>query len=126
MDQRHMLRTPAHSDMTASDNKSHPYLRVWAPSRLHWGLLNESGIDGRVDGGVGVGVVSPAWRFRIGWELPSQPSNELHQVAASVISRLSAVWGGPPCSIAFDSVIPLHVGLLNGAQDEYVGVGRRR
>ena len=92
-------------------NETSPYLQVWAPSRLHWGLLNESGTGGRVDGGVGVGIMSPAWSFRMGWELPSPPFSELDQVAAAVISRLSTVWGTPPCSITFESVIPLHVGL---------------
>ena len=38
---------------------------VNGPSRLHFGLVNESGLYGRVDGGVGLALEEPCWEIEI-------------------------------------------------------------
>jgi len=84
---------------------------VSAPARLHWGLINESGTGGRVDGGVGLALSSPSWTVHMGSNLRSRLSGEHNEVAERVVARLSREWGTEPCGVLFGSVIPFHVGL---------------
>lgn len=63
---------------------------VEGPSRLHFGLLNESGDYGRIDGGLGCSILSPRWFLRM--FVSEQPSlthtGDLDQGTESAVERL--------------------------------------
>ena len=88
-------------------------LDVWAPARLHWGLLNESGVDGWIDGGVGHGLAYPSWRFNLTLQNrnSSREHTEAERIAASTLVKLAAKWHGPRPSIEFTQQVSLHSGL---------------
>lgn len=90
-------------------------VHVTAPARLHFGLLNESGLFGRIDGGVGVAVADPAWRYclrpaaRVAVRGAITP--ELAAAAEHVITRLTGELRLQPFELVVIDEIPAHAGL---------------
>jgi beta-ribofuranosylaminobenzene 5'-phosphate synthase len=74
-------------------------LVVTSPSRIHTGLLDETGCAGRLDGGFGFALGSPRLKLQVepSGSLPSPPS--------------SALQGLDPRRVRVTSRIPQHVGL---------------
>lgn len=99
-------------------------VEVVSPSRVHCGLINESGIDGWVDGGVGISLDEPSWRIRLRSRPPTRRTDGPAQVAAQrVIATLSQAWRVPVCDIELVSNVPFHTGL--GAKTSlYMGIAR--
>ena len=89
-------------------------IEVHSPARLHFGLFNESGLNGQVDGGAGLAVDNPGWCIRMvpssSAEAPPLPGNVHPSIAASV-NELRQRFGRPPIEIRLISTVPLHVGL---------------
>jgi beta-ribofuranosylaminobenzene 5'-phosphate synthase len=90
---------------------------VSAPSRLHFGLLNESGYEGRVDGGVGAALMSP----RVELEVTAAAEDTLtgavsDELATSVKRLLVSIRMGyqehkiPSVALQFVRTIPEHKG----------------
>jgi len=90
-------------------------VNILAPSRLHFGLLNETGMLGRVDGGIGVSLVDPHWELEVtrgehflrGVTLCSEHAAAV-QSALDVLSFLI-----PPAQVGItvNSTVPCHAGL---------------
>jgi beta-ribofuranosylaminobenzene 5'-phosphate synthase len=91
-----------------------PTLKVSAPSRLHFGLMNESGLLGRIDGGVGAAIASPAWQYTLrparAWTVAGCSSAELRRDCRAMCKRLSAGLGIPPMAVEISRSVPPHAG----------------
>ncbi len=89
---------------------------VSSPSRLHLGLLDPSGREGRIHGGLGVALLKPRVRVRVSPHPSlevSGPSSELaERKAAVLLQRL----GGKGARIRVLESIPEHVGLGSTTQ----------
>ncbi|HYV48421.1 MAG TPA: beta-ribofuranosylaminobenzene 5'-phosphate synthase family protein, partial [Myxococcaceae bacterium] len=89
-------------------------VRIRAPARLHWALLNLSGLLNRVDGGIGLMIDEPAWEIEAGLDqagIHGVPLEDDHlagiqQVLAKLPSGISRQLG-----IRIVSSIPAHAGL---------------
>ncbi len=99
---------------------------VTAPSRLHMGLLNESASFGRVDGGIGLAVSSPAWVIEAtrgeseikGVRLPLEHQNAI----GWALQRLYPIIGSD-VQVVVHQAVPPHAGL--GAKTSLLlGLGR--
>ena len=88
---------------------------VQSPSRIHCGLLNETGQFGFVDGGFGFSLDAPCWNLEInvgGTGRRGLPlCTEHEQAIDQVLSLLCDQFGHLDVSIIVHSQIPAHVGL---------------
>jgi beta-ribofuranosylaminobenzene 5'-phosphate synthase len=90
-----------------------PYNRVFvhAPTRVHWGLFNESGLGGRVDGGVGAALDQPAWRISMSLTPGRSVSTCALDEVRAALCKLQTRWSGPACAVNILSEVPPHIGL---------------
>lgn len=83
-----------------------------ASSRLHCALINESGLDGRIDGGVGFALAYPFWRVSVARaaeaEILGLESKELIDAVGDAVDALRF---GNPLRITVDAYIEPHIGL---------------
>lgn len=90
---------------------------VTAPSRLHFGLFNESGWNGKVDGGAGIALSDPSCTVTV-WD-PSDSHVSPRECLCGgyrceferVVSSFSDKFGVPVPKVCLTSAIPPHVGL---------------
>ncbi len=90
-------------------------VRVLSPSRLHCGLLNESGLGGWVDGGFGFSLCNPLWDI----ELERGPclrqygaiAPEHAEAIETTLRKLFATFGEMELSLRIYQSIASHVGL---------------
>lgn len=86
-----------------------------APARLHFGLLNLSGLFGRVDGGVGIAVSRPRWELEVGFgaaEITGVPiTREQTNALATALDTLACPLQDREVRIHIRQAIPCHVGL---------------
>lgn len=90
--------------------------RVVAPARLHFGLFNESGIDGKIDGGAGMAVSFPSCDLTVGEGVPHvsascQLSPDMRKTLSRVIAKFRTSFGLPDFWVMLRQSIPEHVGL---------------
>lgn len=88
---------------------------IAAPARLHVGLLNEAGLLGRVDGGLGLAVKEPSWVLEFeanatgigGVDIPLEYRRDVERAmdAARRCRQLA------PVRVTAHDVVPAHVGL---------------
>lgn len=64
---------------------------VSLPSRIHCGLINESGMYGRVDGGIGFALTNPRWELLVGFKAEASLDATADE---QVIDALNAVRAG--------------------------------
>jgi len=88
---------------------------VKAPARLHFGLHNESGAFGRVDGGLGLALQSPRWHYHLA---PADAdlvdgcgSPELVESILRTLPRLRERLGAPPLGLDILEEVGVHRGL---------------
>lgn len=86
-----------------------------APSRLHFGLVNESGDFGRIDGGLGVSISEPCWKITV---KPGRQritgvaiAPEQRATINEVLRKTSQSLGSGPFAVDVRSTIPCHAGL---------------
>jgi beta-ribofuranosylaminobenzene 5'-phosphate synthase len=104
------------SQLKCSPTRSLPArVRVVSPSRLHFGLLNETGLFGRVDGGIGVSLADPFWDVELLWGDGSISGTNLHlehtQAIEFALRQLSFLVPLGELSVTVYNMIPCHVGL---------------
>lgn len=92
------------------------WTRVVASARLHFGLFNLSGIDGKVDGGAGIALNDPTCVLTIcddsaGLDLSASVSPAMARAITDVIATFTMKFGLQNCNIRVDQNIPEHVGL---------------
>jgi beta-ribofuranosylaminobenzene 5'-phosphate synthase len=90
--------------------------RVVAPARLHFGLFNETGLDGKVDGGAGMAVSFPVYDLSIDAGSPTievscHVSQDMLKAMSKVIEVFRVKFGLPDFRIMVHQSIPEHVGL---------------
>jgi beta-ribofuranosylaminobenzene 5'-phosphate synthase len=90
-------------------------VRVIAPARIHCGLLNESGLFGRIDGGIGFSIANPYWTIDVSTkELPNQSISlclEHERAINYVLDRFKLLYKVDNISISISDSIPIHAGL---------------
>ena len=90
------------------------WLEVTAPARLHFGLLNETGLYGRIDGGLGVAVAQPCWKYRLQRAPDCRVSGPLAlELADSALAALHDICGQlslPPLALDVVEAVPAHAG----------------
>lgn len=90
-------------------------LKIISPARLHFVLLNETGLLGRVDGGIGVSLSEPHWEIDVIRGRHSPQATTLcakHQTAIEfALDRLSHLVPKNDVSVIVRKAIPPHVGL---------------
>ena len=91
-------------------------IQIKAPARIHCGLINESGIFRRIDGGIGFAVSNPFWNLEVCLSekigITGKPVCAEHkQAIAFVIDILSYYFRGKKASIKIINSIPPHIGL---------------
>ena len=114
--------------------------RVVAPARLHFALFNESGANGRVDGGAGVAVASPRWDITLSKVVGVPARRDAPPPVSRIVGKLCEYYGYPACQVKIARAIPSHVGLgshtalamaiargycaLHGIDDDYINWAR--
>jgi beta-ribofuranosylaminobenzene 5'-phosphate synthase len=87
---------------------------VASRARIHCGLLNTSGLYGRVDGGLGFSVDSPRWELEVGaFDLLDQDEvpQEIADAVSGAVIKLRRLWGLPPFAVRVRNGIAPHAGL---------------
>jgi beta-ribofuranosylaminobenzene 5'-phosphate synthase len=92
------------------------WTRVIASARLHFGLFNLSGIDGKVDGGAGVALNDPNCVITIcdrsaGLELSASVSPAMTRAITEAVGTFTTKFGLQNFNIRVDQNIPEHIGL---------------
>ena len=89
-------------------------MAVTAHARIHCGLLNTSGLFGRVDGGIGFAVEEPRWEIEVGHaealagaRLPREVATAIHIAT----SGAQCLWNIPPFAVRVRHSIDAHAGL---------------
>ncbi len=96
-----------------------PYVEVTAPSRLHITLIDMHGsFSGRVDGGVGVALESPATKVRAEHVVGDfevfcshNGSDESREAVLGVLRSLQQWYGLPPAKLTVTTPLMAHAGL---------------
>ncbi|HUB81960.1 MAG TPA: beta-ribofuranosylaminobenzene 5'-phosphate synthase family protein [Bryobacteraceae bacterium] len=90
-------------------------IRVSVPSRIHCGLINENGIYGRVDGGIGFAVDHPRWIVDVGIDESSRPfpftDEELSEARNVAVAGFGDVLVGRDITVKSAMCVPAHIGL---------------
>lgn len=89
-------------------------VRIKVPARIHCGLINESGLFGRIDGGIGFTIDAPYWELDINesdtpvvdQHLPA----ELREAIVQVRDTLSPLFLTANLTVTPRQTIPAHVG----------------
>lgn len=88
---------------------------VTSYSRIHTALLNMSGYQGRVDGGIGFSIASPSWKITLysdtSVDTPSNFGSEHKESVQRLKSSLIRDYCLPEFSYAIDGGVGAHVGL---------------
>ena len=89
---------------------------VSAYARLHFGLFNLSGINGRIDGGAGIAIAAPACLVSVreggpGLSTAQVLSDPMAHAITRMISCYRSKFGLPDCQVKVKKGIPEHVGL---------------
>lgn len=89
-------------------------IRIVSPSRLHFSLLNETGLLGRVDGGIGISLCRPRWDIEFSSShngFTGIPLCQEHRSAIGLaLNRLSGLTTDS-IGITVHEAIPPHAGL---------------
>lgn len=90
-------------------------LIVSAPARVHFGLINETGLYGRIDGGLGAALCRPRWEYVLRntrrFEIQGDIDSELVRPAMRVIETCARQFDIGPVGVTIRSGVPIHVGL---------------
>src|SRR5256885_5383628 len=93
-------------------------VEVQAPTRLHLGLLDLSGVGPRVDGGIGLAIEAPS--LHVLAEKSSKPRlncpPELHECCTRVMDRLTESGLSENAAVNIHSEVRAHVGFGSGTQ----------
>src|SRR5262245_18946069 len=94
------------------------FVRVTAPSRLHFGLWSLGSAAGRQFGGVGAMIEQPELRLSIEKSEDVQAAGKASGPALEFAGRWAAFHGLdlPRCRIDVQAMIPGHAGLGSGTQ----------
>jgi beta-ribofuranosylaminobenzene 5'-phosphate synthase len=97
-------------------------IAIEAPARIHCGLLNEAGLFGRIDGGIGFALENPKWRVELKLSsnattvtgIPEELSGSLH----NLVGRFHADYSIAGVTVTVTESVPLHAGL--GAKTSFL------
>jgi beta-ribofuranosylaminobenzene 5'-phosphate synthase len=94
------------------------FIRVTAPSRLHFGLLSLGGTPGRHFGGVGAMIEQPCVNLRVGSATAFDVAGHGSRRALEFAGKWRAFHGRelPTCRLELLATIPEHAGLGSGTQ----------
>lgn len=90
-------------------------VRILSPSRLHFGLIDESGCSGRVDGGTGLSLYEPYWDVEVqrkgGLIRGKDLSREHRKAIGFALKSLSHMLPGERPGVTVHRCVPPHIGL---------------
>lgn len=91
---------------------------VTTPSRLHLGLIDLHGGEGRVDGSVGLALSEPCFELRLTRSQTVRIDADpiYHPRIGAVVARARERWGIGPAAVRVIQSIPSHAGLGSGTQ----------
>lgn len=88
---------------------------IITPARIHCSLINETGISGRIDGGIGFSISKPYWKikFEIGNHFidPDNLCDEHYAAIDFALDKLRFLIPKEKIRITISESIPCHIGL---------------